>query len=166
MCSCDEKEDCSGEQRAAHSLKEKRVMCSDVRIFPSVPHQVSSPRVWRSGTCDREVCIPQKRVRMPHSSQETEGWLSKRHPVHMEVRQDGGHVLPDAGLWRLGSRQRKFLDASEVGVVNTANVQNNSEYIMHFNSKSAECLGFLTPALTFYQDCVGEQGACRTRWEM
>lgn len=54
---------------------------------------------------------------MPHSSQETKGWLSKRHSVHMEIWEDGGHVVPNAGLRRLRSRQRQLPDTPEVGTV-------------------------------------------------
>lgn len=78
--------------------------------------QVSSPRLRWSGTCDREVRIPQKRVRMPHSSQEAKGRLPEWHPVHVEVWQDRGHVLPHTGLWRLRSRQRQLPDTSQVGL--------------------------------------------------
>lgn len=55
---------------------------------------------------------------MPHSSQETKGRLLEWHPVHMEVWQDRGHVMPHTGLWRLRSRQRQLSDTSQVGLWN------------------------------------------------
>lgn len=82
--------------------------------------QVSGPGLRWSGTCDGEVCVPQKRVRMPPSSQEAKGRLPEWHPVYVEVWQDRGHVLPHSRLWRLRSRQRQLPDTSQVGLQNLA----------------------------------------------
>lgn len=68
------------------------------------PLKVSGPGLRRSGTRDGQVRVPQKRVRVPPSCQEAKGRLPERHPVHVEVWQDGGHVLPHPRLRRLGSR--------------------------------------------------------------
>lgn len=87
--------------------------------------QVSSPRLWWSGTCNRKICIPQKCIWMSHSSQEAKRRLSERHSVHMEVWKDRGHVLPNSRLRRLRSRQWQLSDTSKVGLRNLAGILSN-----------------------------------------
>lgn len=88
---------------------------SPPNILHSAPLKVSGPGLRRSGTRDGQVRVPQKRVGVPPSCQEAKGRLPERHPVHVEVWQDGGHVLPHSRLRRLGSRQRELPDTSQVG---------------------------------------------------
>lgn len=91
----------------------KRFTCGT--FFSFDPFKVSGPRLRRSGPRDGQVRVPQERVRLPPGCQEAEGRLPERHPVHVEVWQDGGHVVPDSRLRRLGSRQRQLPDTSQVG---------------------------------------------------
>lgn len=98
-------------------LQQKCITCAT--FFSYDPFKVSGSRLRRPGTRDGQVRVPQKRVGVPPSCQEAKGRLPERHPVHVEVWQDGGHVLPHSRLRRLGSRQRELPDTSQVGFSRT-----------------------------------------------
>ena len=77
--------------------------------------QVSSPRLWRTGSRDGEIRISPQCVGLPPGGQAAEGWLRQRLPVCMEVREDRWHVVPDPGLRWIRTCQRELPDPSEVG---------------------------------------------------
>ena len=94
--------------------------------LPGVQSQVVMVRdMWPGST------RPKKCVRMPHSSQETKGRYLNGIQFTWKSGKTEGHVLPHAGLRRLGARERQLPDASEVGSGDTAAGLNN-----------ASCLGF------------------------
>ena len=106
------------EQENFWVLVSKKLLTLVIRITrPSLrPSQVSGPGLWRSGSCDREVCISPQCIRLPPSGQAAEGRLHEWLPVHMEGWEDRRHVLSHPGLWWLGSRQWELPHTSEVGL--------------------------------------------------
>lgn len=77
--------------------------------------QVSSPRLWWTGSCDGEVRLPPQRFWLPSGCKEAEGQLRQRLAVCLEIWQDRRHDLSDPRLRRLGTRQWELPDSSEVG---------------------------------------------------
>lgn len=106
------------EQENFWALVRKKLLTLVIRITRvSLRHpQVSGPRLWRSGSCDREVRVSPQRIRLPPSGQAAEGRLHEWLPVHMEGWEDRRHVLSHPGLWWLGSRQWELPHTSEVGL--------------------------------------------------